>query len=87
MQSPEVTSRHKAAQVTPGQQLGPLGCGLLLFFSASPKIKHALKGAWRCNGEGCPSGSWLLFCSHYLSVSHLPGFCGRRADAAGLELR
>ena len=52
MQSPEMTSRHKVAQVTPGQQPGPLGCGLLLFFSASPKIKHALKGAWGCNEEG-----------------------------------
>lgn len=51
MQSPEATSRHKAAQMTPGQQLGPLCYGLLLF-SASPKIKHALKGAWGSMGKG-----------------------------------
>lgn len=51
MQGPKATCRHKAAQVTPGQQLWPLGCGLLLFVSASPKTEHALKGAWGCNRE------------------------------------
>lgn len=63
MQSPQATSGHKEAQVTVtgGLQPEPLGCGLLLFFSASPKIKHALKGACGCNGEGI--SFWELFAS------------------------
>lgn len=87
MQSPEATSRHKAAQVTAGQQLGPLGCGLLLFFSASPKIKRVLKGVGDAMGRGCPSWSCLLLCSHCLSINHFAGFLGHKADAARLELR
>lgn len=53
---------------------GPLGCGLLLFFSASPKINmlSILHGA--CNGEGGSSPrSWLLLCSHCLSISDFLG--------------
>lgn len=68
MQSPQATSGHKEVQVTGGLQPEPLGCALLLFFSASPKIKHALKGAWGCNGEGM--SFWELFASLLPLLEH-----------------